>query len=97
MNRRRFTKDEKAAMLAPVLAGKQSLTARAQELGIGRTLLQRWRAELERAGADAFPGSGRQSGTAGELAALRRQLKAAEQERDILKAAIGFFSQPPQP
>ena len=97
MQRRTFTKDDKLAALEPVRAGQLSMTARAEELGIQRSLLQRWRAELERDGEDAFPGSGKQSGEAAELAALRRELRAVQQERDILRAAIGFFSQPQQP
>ena len=99
MKRRRFTRDENLAALQPVQEGQVSLTARAAELGLGRTLLQRWRAELERNGEHAFAGSGQQSGAAAQLAALRRELRAVQQERDILKEAIRFFSQtpPPQP
>lgn len=97
MKRRTFTREDKLAALEPVRAGRMSMTARAQELGLQRPLLQRWRAELERDGEAAFPGSGKQSGEAAEVAALRRELRAVQQERDILKAAIGFFSQPQQP
>lgn len=96
MKRRRFTKDEKLAALQPVLDGTQGVTQRAQELGVTRTLLQRWLAQLRDHGADAFPGSGQQSGPAAELALLRKQLREAEMERDILKEAIRFFARQPQ-
>lgn len=90
--RRSFTKEYKLEALRPLLEGTQSVTQRAAELGIGRTELQRWLSQHQQAGAEAFPGSGQQSGEQAEIAELRRRLKAAEMERDILKKAVSIFS-----
>ena len=65
----------------------------AESLGIPSSkYLTRWKRELNRKGADAFPGHGKLLGKDAEIAALKKQLKDAEMERDILKKAVGFFS-----
>ena len=91
MKRRRFTREEKLSILAPLLAGEQSVTERSEELEIGRTTLQRWLAELSRDGEAAFPGSGPPAGQVSELVRLRRQLAEITRERDILKKAQAYF------
>jgi transposase len=64
----------------------------AASLGIDRGLLQRWRKELGEHGVEAFPGNGRLKASDDEVARLRRELARAQQERDILKKALGFFA-----
>ena len=49
-----------------------------------------WKKKFGTQGDKAFPGKGHLS----ELAALRRQLREVEMERDILKKAVGIFSKP---
>ena len=57
----------------------------ARELGIHSNMLYRWRREASETqnGKRAFPGHGRSRDE--ELAELRKQLRQAELERDILK------------
>lgn len=55
--RRTFTPQFKKDAVALVRAGR-SVTEVAQDLGIARSLLQRWREQLEREAEDAFPGTG---------------------------------------
>ena len=59
----------------------------AAELGIKPDLIYRWRSESKTYGTGSFPGNGRPKMTVqeAELAALRKKLKDAEMERDILK------------
>lgn len=66
----------------------------AEELGIAPELIYRWRKELKDYDTGSFPGRGKPKLTAEqeELIALRKALKEAELERDILKKAIGIFS-----
>ena len=66
----------------------------AAELGISPDLIYRWRSEAKTYGSGIFPGKGRPKMTVqeDELAALRKKLKDAEMERDILKKAITIFS-----
>ena len=71
---------------------KGSLKATAEELGITPQILTRWR--RERAPSQALRvGSGTQGNRdQQEILLLKKQLKQAELERDILKKAVGIFS-----
>ena len=62
-------------------------------LGIDRTLLQRWRAELKADGGEAFPGKGRLKASDAEIVRLRRELARVTEEREILKKALVFFAE----
>ena len=65
----------------------------AEALGIpSGKYLTRWKKQLETKGADAFPGNGKLLGKDAEIAALKKQLKETQEERDILKKAMGIFS-----
>ncbi len=65
----------------------------ARQLGVDPKVLYTWINEATKHGANAFPGPGN---TTDEVIALRRELKLVTQERDILKNAIGIFSQRPR-
>jgi transposase len=71
---------------------KGSLKATAEELGITPQILTRWR--RERAPSQTLrTGSGTQGNREQqEILLLKKQLKQAELERDILKKAFGIFS-----
>ncbi|MET0936626.1 MAG: transposase [Luteibacter sp.] len=65
----------------------------ALELGIRRNQLYKWKAQLERAGDKAFPGSGAKPlDEQAEVARLRRELARVTEERDILKKAAAYFA-----
>ena len=66
----------------------------AEEYGISAELLYRWRREFEKYDKNSFPGKGIPKLTDQErkIAELRKQLRDAEMERDILKKAISIFS-----
>lgn len=66
----------------------------AEEYGISAELLYRWRREFEKYEKNSFPGKGKPKLTdeEREIAELRKQLRDAEMERDILKKAISIFS-----
>jgi transposase len=53
--------------------------------------VHKWRSELDRKEAEAFPGSGHETPNA-ELETLRRENKRLREERDILKKSLGFFA-----
>jgi transposase len=56
-------------------------------------MLHRWRREAKQTGR-VFPGHGKARDE--EMAELKRQLKQAEMERDILKKAVSFFAAMPK-
>lgn len=65
----------------------------AREIGIKRTLLYRWRDEMNKKGAEAFEGSGRPGvEEMSELGRLKRELQSVKEERDILKKAAAYFA-----
>ena len=91
-DRRKFTREFKVEAIRPIIEGQKSLTQVSLELDIKRSLLQRWRDEYEAGPGQAFPGSGQLKPEDAEIAKLRRELKEAQMERDILKKAIAIFS-----
>lgn len=70
----------------------------AKNLGISESLLYKWRSRYEQKGELAFPGNGREALTEEqkENRELRKRLRDAELERDILKKALGIFSRIPK-
>ena len=63
----------------------------AMELGVKRTLLYRWREAQATAGDTAFSGKPGRKPSA-EVARLKRELAAVQEERDILKKAAAYFA-----
>ncbi len=88
--RRRFTVQFKADAVQLVASGKTIAEVTAQ-FDLTETALREW---LKRAEADAGTGSTDALTTAEriELMDLRKRLKRAEMERDILKKATAFFA-----
>jgi len=66
----------------------------AEELGIKVDLLYRWRREYNEYDKNSFPGQGKMKMTdqEREIARLKKELRDARMERDILKKAISIFS-----
>ena len=67
-------------------------------LGISQGLIGKWRKQLETQGELAFPGLGKEALTEEQkqIHELKKQLKDAELERDILKKAVAIFSRTPK-
>jgi transposase len=65
-----------------------------RELDIPISVLSRWRRESNELGNNSFPGKGNPKLTdqQKEIADLKKRLRDAELERDILKKAIAIFS-----
>lgn len=65
-----------------------------RSLGIGRSLLQRWKDQLDRKRPpEVFPGSGNHTPEGQEVAELPKKLRRVTEERDILKKALAFFAE----
>ena len=63
-----------------------------RELGLSRGCLYNWRKEVQRDGAQAFPGKGRLKADDEYVRGLERELAIVQQERDILKKALAIFT-----
>lgn len=92
--RRKYDADFKQSAIQLLLNG-QSVPQVSHSLGIGESLLYKWRSE-HLGGSSKTPHSGKNQPHEGmvfsENEALRKQVKQLEMERDILKKALGIFS-----
>ena len=88
--RRRFSAEYKHEAVAMLDTPGVSLSQIAAELGIGATVLGRWRRELRQEPVQAFPGRGRSRDE--EVGQLRRELARVTKERDFLREAAAFFA-----
>ena len=93
MARQKFSKEFKLEVVQASYQTDKSLSQFADDIGVGRSTLTNWRAQYKRSGEQAFPGSGKQLPEDAELTRLKRELRHARQERDILKKALAFFAQ----
>ena len=91
-SRRKHSREFKIEAVKQVVEKGRSVSNVAEGLGIHANMLSRWKTELESEGAVAFPGNGKVTGQDEEIRRLRRELSIAQQERDILKKAVGFFA-----
>jgi transposase len=87
-SRRQFTDEFKASAVRLVLDEGKSVGAAARDLDLTETALREW---VKRAQADRTKGRTGLT-TAEELVRLRKALRIAEEERDILKKATAFFA-----
>jgi len=91
-SRRRYTREFKKEAIELVTGGEYTIAGAARSLGVGRSLLGRWRQEYLKKQASAFPGMGHQSLEQEELRRLREENRRLRMEKDILKKAAAFFA-----
>ena len=87
---KRFDREFKISAVRMITEEGHKTAEVARSLGIHQNQLYNWKRKFRDQGDKAFPGKGHLT----ELAALRRQLRDVEMERDILKKAVGIFSKP---
>lgn len=86
--KKQFDRDFKISAVKMVTDGGHKAAEVARSLGIHENQLYNWKKKFSDQGDKAFPGKGHLT----ELAALRRELRDVQMERDILKKAVGIFS-----
>ncbi len=74
-----------------VTKGGRKVREVAQELGIDVNTLYHWKKQLLNEGEEAFPGKGNLTTQEEEIRRLRRELKQAEEDREIIKKALGYL------
>lgn len=91
---KRYTKEEKLEIVKLSLEDDLSNQEIGERFNIHPNTLSRWRREYLRNQERSFPGKGikRMSPHEQEVAELKKELKEAQLERDILKKAISIFS-----
>jgi transposase len=94
MSRRgRYPKEFKVEAVRLLNESDRPTAEISRELGVKRSLLYRWRDEINKKGDKAFEGSGRPTvEEMSEVSRLRRELQEVKEERDILKKAAAYFA-----
>src|ERR1700747_119904 len=90
--RRTFTPGFKRDAVRLVVAGGKTPTEVARDLGIARSLLQRW---VEQLRASVQPPSSRRRGRSSDAERVRereKKLRDVTEQRDILKKALAYFA-----
>ena len=88
--RRSFTDEFKAGAVRLVLDEGKTVAAAARDLDLTESSLRNW---VEQARADRTHGkTGLTTAEREELARLRKELRIAQEEREILKKAAAFFA-----
>jgi transposase len=95
LKRRQFSREFKEE--AVELASRPDVTIKdvAHDLGIHRSVLERWCRASNTAGKEAFPGKGQPRDE--EVAQLRRELTRVKKERDFLRDAFCAMRQRSSP
>ena len=90
--RKQYTKEFKEGAVKLSYEHPDGVAGAAKDLGIGQGELHRWRREKrsEAGSKKAFPGAGKARDE--ELAEWKRRALLAEEEREILKKALGLFT-----
>jgi len=88
--KKRFDKEFKISAVKMVTESGHKASEVARSLGIHPNMLYSWKRKYADNGEKAFVGKGHLT----EMAALRRKLRQAEMELEILKKAVGIFSKP---
>lgn len=86
-SRRKYDADFKKEVTKMIEAGR-SVPDVAQSLGIGRNLIYYWIKRAKGSSPDSIP----ETLYDNEKTVLHKRIKGLEQERDILKKALGIFS-----
>ena len=93
--RRRYSADFKREAVHLALKRTKPITHIADNLGIHSIMLHRWIREYQADQDHAFPGNGKLKEPDEEIRQLKKQLRDAEEERDVLKKALAIFSKHP--
>ena len=70
----------------------QSIAKVAKQLGINRSSLCKWRSQYKQDPEGSFPGKGNLTKKDAEIARLKKALREAEMEVEILKKATAIFA-----
>jgi len=90
--RRSFTEEFKREAVR-LAQERGNVSAVARDLGINESVLNRWKRQLQQESERPFPGRGNARDE--EMAKLQRELARAKQENEILKKAVGIFTNRP--
>lgn len=88
--RKHFDKEFKISAVKMVVEGKQSISSVARDLGIADNTLQNWKNKYLK---DISTPDDNTTVSIAEHKRILKELAMVKEQRDILKKAVGFFSQ----
>ena len=86
--RKTYTREFKIEAAKLSYNSDKSAAEIAAQLGISQSSLHRWRQDYGTDPDQAFPGQGHQKERDAEVTRLKKELKQAQQENEILKKAV---------
>lgn len=92
--RRKYSKEQKLEIVKLSLEEDQTVTELADRFDVSSNAIYNWRSKYLKDHEDAFPGNGNKllNDDQKEIERLKKELREAQLERDILKKAVGIFS-----
>lgn len=92
--RRSYTKEEKLEIVKLSLETDQKIKDLADRFEVSQNAIYTWRKSFINHKDASFPGKGNKTMTESEreISNLKKELREAKLERDILKKAVGIFS-----
>lgn len=92
MSKKSYTREFKIEAVKLSYNTDKPLKEFVEELGISQSSLYRWRQEYGEDPDQAFPGKGKRKERDAEIARLKKELRQAEMEKEILKKALAIFT-----
>lgn len=93
MEKKTYTREFKVGAARMVVVEKKKPSHVCRDLGVSSGALTKWIRDYKDYGGGAFPGKGFLAPQDEETRALKKALRRAEMERDLLKKTIAFFAQ----
>ena len=92
--RKKYTKTEKLEIVKLSMSDDHTVVELAERFDISANTIYNWRSKYFKYTDNAFPGHGNKTMTDEdkEIQRLKKELKEAQLERDILKKAVSIFS-----
>ena len=94
--RRKYTREFKVEAAKLSYARDKAVEEIAESLGVSQSSLNRWRKEYGADPEQAFPGNGQLKERDEEMTRLKKELKQAQLENEILKKAVAIFTRSQQ-
>jgi transposase len=92
--RRKYSKEQKLEIVKLSQEEGTSIQSLAERFDVSSNTIYNWRSKYFKYEENAFPGHGNKTMTDSEreMARLKKELREAQLERDILKKAVSIFS-----
>jgi len=92
-NRKTYTREFKIEAVKLSHNSDKNVDEIAESLGVSKSSLRRWRSEFQEDPDQAFPGKGHLKERDAEITQLKKELRQAQMENEILKKAVAIFTQ----